>query len=96
MGDKDFNGLLKEMDTGLVVTEMMGQGSNPVTGDYSRGATGFWVEKGEILYPVEEITIAGNLRQMFMDLVAVGNDDDYPGSTRTGSWLIGNMMVAGE
>lgn len=96
MGNKDFDGLLKEMGTGLVVTEMMGHGTNMITGDYSRGAAGFWVENGQIQYPVEEITIAGNLKQMFMDLIAVGNDDDYPGSVRTGSWLISNMMVAGD
>ena len=78
-----------------MVTEMMGQGINMVTGDYSRGATGFWVENGEILYPVEEVTIAGNLREMFKGLVAVGNDTDHPGSIQTGSWLIEHMMVAG-
>ncbi len=96
MGDLDFDALLKTMHTGLVVTELMGQGVNPITGDYSRGASGFWVESGEIQYPVEEITIAGNLKTMFQQLVAVGNDDDYPGSTRTGSWLIESMMIAGE
>lgn len=96
MGDLDFAALLKTMHTGLVVTELMGQGVNPITGDYSRGASGFWVENGEIQYPVEEITIAGNLKSMFQQLVAVGNDDDYPGSTRTGSWLIESMMIAGE
>ena len=91
-----FEELIKEMGTGLVVTEMMGQGLNMVTGDYSRGAAGFWVENGEIQHPVEEITIAGNLRQMFTNLVAVGNDADYPGSIQTGSWLIDEMMIAGE
>ncbi|MEN8213919.1 MAG: metalloprotease PmbA [Pseudomonadota bacterium] len=96
MGDQDFAALLKTMDTGLVVTELMGQGVNQITGDYSRGASGFWVENGEIQYPVEEITIAGNLKTMFRQLVAVGNDDDYPGSIRTGSWLIESMMIAGE
>ena len=84
------------MDTGLIVTEMMGQGLNMVTGDYSRGAAGFWVENGEILYPVEEITVAGNLRQMFHDLIAISDDADYPGSIQTGSWLIKEMMIAGE
>jgi PmbA protein len=79
-----------------VVTELMGQGVNRITGDYSRGASGFWVEHGEIQYPVEEITIAGNLREMYRQLLAVGNDDDYPGSIRTGSWLIEAMMIAGE
>lgn len=96
MGDLDYDALLEKMHTGLVVTELMGQGVNPITGDYSRGASGFWVENGEIQYPVEEITIAGNLKTMFQQLVAVGNDDDYPGSTRTGSWLIESMMIAGE
>ncbi|MEA3302231.1 MAG: metalloprotease PmbA [Pseudomonadota bacterium] len=96
MGELDFDALLKTMHTGLVVTELMGQGVNAITGDYSRGASGFWVENGEIQYPVEEITIAGNLKTMFQQLQAVGNDDDYPGSTRTGSWLIESMMIAGE
>ena len=93
---QDFDALLREMDTGLVVTELMGQGTNMVTGDYSRGAAGFWVEHGEIQYPVEEITVAGNLRDMFRQLVAVGNDDQVPGSIRTGSWLIENMTVGGD
>lgn len=88
--------LLKNMDTGLLVTELMGQGSNTVTGDYSRGAAGFWVENGEIQYPVEEITVAGNLKQMFRDLLAVGSDNDAPGSIDTGSWLIERMTVAGD
>lgn len=96
MGEKDREALLKEMGTGLLVTELMGNGVNPVTGDYSRGASGFWVEGGEIQYPVEEITIAGNLKQMFQGLVAVGNDCDFSGSTRTGSWLINEMTVAGQ
>jgi PmbA protein len=74
----------------------MGQGVNLVTGDYSRGAAGFWVEGGEIAYPVEEITIAGNLREMFRHLVAVGRDLDCPGSFRTGSWLLESMTIAGE
>ena len=88
--------LLKQMDRGLLVTELMGQGVNPVTGDYSRGAAGFWVENGSIQYPVEEITIAGNLRDIYLDLVAVGSDDEIPGSVRTGSWLIGKMTIAGN
>jgi PmbA protein len=95
-GDKDFQQLLKEMDTGLVVTELMGQGVNPVTGDYSRGASGFWVEHGEIQYPVQEITIAGNLKDMFQHILAVGNDIDYRGNIRTGSILIEEMAIAGE
>jgi PmbA protein len=96
MGDQDRAAMLKTMGTGLMVTELMGHGVNPVTGDYSRGASGFWVEDGEIQYPVEEITIAGNLKQMFAGLVAVGNDCDYPGSTRTGSWLIDELTIAGQ
>ncbi|SDW97245.1 metalloprotease PmbA [Thiocapsa roseopersicina] len=96
MGDLDRAALLREMGTGLMVTELMGHGVNPVTGDYSRGAAGFWVEGGEIRHPVEEITIAGNLKRMYAGLLAVGNDYDYSGSTRTGSWLIDKMTIAGE
>jgi PmbA protein len=95
-GALDRTALLREMDTGLLVTELMGQGVNQVTGDYSRGAAGFWVERGEVQFPVEEITIAGNLKDMFRNLVAVGCDADYPGSTRTGSWLIERMTIAGD
>lgn len=95
-GDKDLPGLMREMGNGLVVTELMGQGVNTITGDYSRGAAGFWIENGEIAFPVEEITIAANLRDMFKNLVAVGNDDNHPGSVRTGSWLIESMTIAGE
>ncbi len=95
LGAQDRGALLREMDTGLLVTELMGQGANLVTGDYSRGAAGFWVERGEIQYPVEEITIAGNLKTMFANLVAIGNDYDFPGATITGSWLIEQMTVAG-
>jgi len=84
------------MGTGLLVTELMGQGINTVTGDYSRGATGFWVEGGEIAYPVEEITIAGNLRDMFRGIVAVGSDVYVRGSRSTGSVLIDEMAVAGS
>jgi PmbA protein len=95
-GNQSLAALLKTMHRGLLVTELMGQGVNPVTGDYSRGASGFWVEQGKIQYPVEEITIAGNLREMFQQLVAVGNDTDIPGSMRTGSWLIERMTIAGN
>ncbi|MDT8405699.1 MAG: metalloprotease PmbA [Methylococcales bacterium] len=95
-GNLDFNGLLKQMDTGLLVTELLGQGVNLVTGDYSRGAAGFWVERGEIQYPVEEITIAGNLKDMFQSIVAVGNDVDRRGSIHTGSILLANLSVAGS
>ena len=95
-GSLDLPGLLREMGCGLLVTELMGQGVNLVNGDYSRGAAGFWVEGGEIAFPVEEITIAGNLRDMFRQVVAVGRDMDCPGSFRTGSWLIEAMTIAGE
>jgi PmbA protein len=96
MGERDREGMIAELGTGLFVTELMGQGVNQVTGDYSRGASGFWVENGQIQYPVEEITIAGNLKDMFAGLVAIGNDCDFPGSTTTGSWLIDRMTIAGE
>ncbi len=93
---QSFDELLREMDHGVVVTELMGQGTNPVTGDYSRGAAGFWVENGEIQYPVDEITVAGNLKDMFRQLLAVGSDNDIPGSIDTGSWLIERMTVGGD
>ena len=92
----DLKQLLSKMDKGLLVTELMGQGVNILTGDYSRGATGFWVEHGEIQYPVEEITIAGNLKEMFKAIVAVGNDINPNISTRCGSILIEEMMIAGH
>jgi len=92
----DFRGLLQRMGTGLLVTELIGQGISIITGDYSRGAAGFWVENGEIAYPVQEITIAGNLRGMFMDVQAIGSDVDPRSSILTGSILIGKMTVAGE
>ncbi|WP_135607041.1 metalloprotease PmbA [Solemya velesiana gill symbiont] len=95
-GSLDLAGLCQEMGEGLLVTEMMGHGINMVTGDYSRGASGFWVSNGEIQYPVEEITIASNLKQMFEQLVTVGMDEERRGSTRTGSWLIENMTIAGD
>jgi PmbA protein len=88
--------LLQQLHTGLVVTELMGQGVNGVTGDYSRGASGFWVEQGEIAYPVHEITIAGNLKPMYRDIVAVGDDVDTRGGIRVGSLLVGEMTIAGE
>lgn len=88
--------LIKLMDTGLLVTELMGQGINGLTGDYSRGASGFWIEKGEIQYPVEEITIAGNLKDMFRAIQAVGNDINPNLSARCGSMLIEGMTVAGH
>lgn len=96
MGEHDRAGMLRLLGTGLYVTELMGQGVNATTGDYSRGAAGFWVEDGVPRFPVEEITIAGNLKDMYLGLLAIGNDCDFPGSTTTGSWLIDNMTIAGE
>jgi PmbA protein len=95
-GALDFNGLLKQMGRGLLVTELLGQGVNQVTGDYSRGAAGFWVEHGEIQYPVQEITIAGNLKDMFRNIAAVGNDVLVQGSKQCGSILVEGMTVAGR
>ena len=95
-GDDDLPALMKRMGRGLFVTEQLGQGVNPVTGDYSRGAAGFWIEDGAIAYPVEEITIAGNLKDMYRDIVAIGCDVDRRGSRQTGSILIGRMTVAGQ
>ncbi len=92
----DFSALLRKMKRGLLVTELMGQGVNPVTGDYSRGAAGYWVENGEITYPVQEITIAGNLKQMFRDIVAIGNDVLRRGSRQCGSVLVEKMTIAGD
>jgi len=91
----DFAALLKKMHSGLVVTELMGSGVNGVTGDYSRGAAGFWVENGELAYPVHEITIAGNLKDMYQRIVAVGSDVDARGGVRTGSILLESMTIAG-
>lgn len=92
----DFQSLLKQMGTGLLVTELMGQGVNAVTGDYSRGASGFWVERGEIAFPVEEITIAGNLKEIFQGILAIGSDVIVRGSKQCGSVLINRMTVAGS
>ncbi|MBI1887138.1 MAG: metalloprotease PmbA [Nitrosomonadales bacterium] len=95
-GELDFAGLLRQMDRGLLVTELLGQGVNHVTGDYSRGAAGFWVEHGEIRYPVQEITIAGNLKDMYRNIVAAGNDMLVQGSRQCGSILVDGMTVAGR
>jgi PmbA protein len=92
----DFAGMLKLMGRGLLVTELLGHGINLVTGDYSRGAAGYWVERGEIRYPVEEITIAGNLREMFRGIVEIGSDMVVRGSRRSGSILIEKMTIAGS
>ena len=88
--------LLKEMDTGLLVTEMLGSAINGVTGEYSRGAAGFWVEKGEICYPVAEITIAGQLQEMFKHMVAVGDDIEHRSNIQTGSILLEKLRISGE
>ena len=88
--------MLARLGTGLMVTELMGQGVNTVTGDYSRGAAGFWVERGELQYPVAEITVAGNLRDMYKGIAAVGDDIDARGGTRVGSILLEEMTIAGE
>ena len=94
--DEDLLQLCRTMGKGLLVTELMGQGVNTVTGDYSRGAAGFWVENGEIQFPVSEVTIAGNLKDMFMQIAAVGNDIDRRGGVLSGSVLISQMQVAGS
>jgi len=92
----DFAGMLKKMGTGFLVTELIGQGVNYVTGDYSRGAFGYWVENGEIQHAVEEVTIAGFLPDMFKQIVAIGNDTLMRGTKRTGSILIERMSIAGS
>jgi PmbA protein len=92
----DFRGMLKHMHRGLLVTELMGQGVNPVTGDYSRGAAGYWVEGGEIRFPVEEITIAGNLKEMFKGIAAIGSDVVVRSGRSSGSILVDNMTIAGD
>lgn len=95
-GDEDQAALIRRMGRGLLVTELMGQGLNLVTGDYSRGAGGYWVENGEIQFPVQEVTIAGNLRDIFRQIVAVGCDTETRSSIHTGSVLIERMTVAGS
>jgi PmbA protein len=92
----DLHAMLQKLGTGLFVIELMGQGVNPVTGDYSRGASGFWVENGHIAYPVQEITIAGNLRDIFMGIEAVGADAYNYGAKTVGSMLVNRMKVAGN
>ena len=92
----DQAALLRQMGKGLLVTELMGQGVNGVTGDYSRGATGFWVEGGELAYPVHEITIAGNLKELYPNVVAIGGDVDLRGGIRMGSLLVDGFTIAGE
>jgi PmbA protein len=94
-GGKDRDALIREMGTGLVVEELIGQGVNGVTGDYSRGAVGHWVEGGEIAYPVHEVTIAGNLRDLYMRIAAIGDDQDVRSGIRCGSILVEEMTIAG-
>jgi PmbA protein len=95
-GTNDFAGMLKQMGTGLLVTELLGSGVNPVTGDYSRGAAGFWVENGVIVHAVEEITIASNMSDMLKSIVGIGSDVLVQGSKQVGSILIERMTVACE
>lgn len=95
-GSPGFDELLAELGTGFLVTELMGSGINPVTGDYSRGASGFWVEGGRIRFPVSEVTVAGNLRDMYRDIIAVGGDVDLRGAIRSGSILVREMTIAGS
>ena len=93
--DTDLNGLIAEMSTGLIVEELIGQGVNPVTGDYSRGAVGHWVENGEYQFAVHEVTIAGNLKELYQRIVAIGNDQDLRSSMLCGSLLVEEMTIAG-
>jgi PmbA protein len=95
-GNLDFRGMLREMGRGLLVTELLGHGVNPVTGDYSRGAAGYWVEGGEIRFPVEEITIAGNLKDMYRGIAAIGSDVLVRSGRSCGSILVERMTIAGE
>jgi len=92
----DLESMLRDMGTGLLVHELIGQGLNMVTGDYSRGAVGFWVENGEIAYPVHEVTIAGNLKDLYQQIVAIGNDQDLRGGIRCGSLMVDAMKIAGS
>ena len=95
-GKNNLDNMIKEMHTGLLITDMIGFGVNQVTGDYSRGASGFWVENGELVYPVEEITVAGNLIEIYKNITSIGNDVDPRGNILTGSVMIDAMTVAGE
>ena len=93
---QSFADLVAQMDRGFVVSELMGHGVNTTTGDYSRGAAGFWVENGKVQYPVNEITVAGNLQDMYRNIVAIGNDTDSRGGIRTGSVLVDGLTLAGN
>ncbi|MEX1266978.1 MAG: metallopeptidase TldD-related protein, partial [Woeseia sp.] len=92
----DLASLVKSMGRGLLVQELIGQGLNAVTGDYSRGASGFWIENGTIAYPVHEVTIAGNLRELYPRITAIGDDTDLRGGIRCGSLLVDDMTIAGS
>jgi PmbA protein len=93
---RPFESLVREMERGLIVTDLMGSAINPVTGDYSRGASGFWVEQGQIRFPVAEVTIAGRLQEMLAGIVATGNDPDDRKNIRCGALLVERMMVGGQ
>ena len=95
-GEQGLEEMIKSIEKGFLVTELIGFGINGVTGDYSRGASGLWIEKGEICHPVEEVTVAGNLKDIFRNIVAVGNDIDVRRSTRCGSILVDGLTIAGE
>lgn len=95
-GDQDLANLIGGLEKGLLVTELIGFGVNMVTGDYSRGAAGFWIENGQIQYPVEEVTVAGNLKEIFSGLCAIGKDVDTRRNIRCGSILIDGLTVAGD
>ena len=95
-GDQDLTDLISGLEKGLLVTELIGFGVNMVTGDYSRGAAGFWIENGQIQYPVEEVTVAGNLKGIFSGLCAIGKDVDMRRNIRCGSILIDGLTVAGD
>ena len=95
-GGVPIDQLMKQLGSGLLVTELMGQGVNGVTGDYSRGASGYWVENGVPTFPVHEITIAGNLKEMYQNIAAIGSDVDVRGGVRVGSILLSEMTIAGE
>src|SRR3989338_6701444 len=94
--NRNLDDLIKQIDAGLLVTKLIGQGVNIMTGDYSRGAFGYWIEQGEIQYPVHEITIAGNLKDMFLGIQSIAHDVDTRGAIRTGSILVDQMTIAGE
>ena len=91
-----FNELIKQMHQGFLVTELMGHGVNLITGDYSRGAVGFWIENGKIAYPVHEVTIAGNLKDIFLGITTVANNIDRRGRIQTGALLVDHMTIAGQ